>query len=91
MNGLGLYRLSSLYLRGYRDGFRINPSPYRWARIWTLLAACLFGVSLGITWTAVNLAMQHTSIGEVVAQTRIGKIAAWLRVKMPAANREGRR
>ncbi len=83
MTGQDLLRHSSAFLRGYRAGSRVNPHPYRWAWLLTFLAVLLFGTSLGLTWTAAELALQHTSIGDAIAPTRIGKMAAWLRIYKP--------
>ena len=83
MIGQQLSARSQIFLRGYRAGFRANPHPYRWARIWTVLAFLLFAVTAGACWAAWDIALQNTSIGEVVAQTKIGKVAAWIRIHGP--------
>jgi len=83
-SGKAIWIGSQCYLRGYRRGWRMNPKPYRWARLFTLLSAILLAVSIGasfaITWTAVELALANTSVGQLVPPTKIGKIAAWLRI-----------
>ena len=88
--GAEMVKRSSTYLRGYRAGFRSNPHPWRWAKLWTLLAFVFFGLALGVTWTAVDLALRNTSIGEVAQKTTISRVSAWLKVYGPTRQGNGR-
>jgi len=84
MIGNAALRSSRIWWRGFRRGHK---SVYRrhpgWAMVgmW-VLTILLFGASIGVTWTAVDLALKNVS-GKAIEKTTIGKWAAWWKVMEP--------
>ena len=89
MTGHYLAARSLAYVAGYRRGHRHHTHSHTWAWAMAILATILMGMSAGITYTAVEVALKNQSIGTVAPVRVISKLSAWWRVHPKPSNPRG--